>query len=234
MTTYVLIPGAWQGAWCWQRITPALRAAGHTVFTPTLTGLGERAHLLNPDVGLETHVQDVLATLFYEDLTEVVLTGHTSGAQVAEIVAGRAPERVAHLVAIDGLIPPPGESQYDLIPPVARAHFEALVQSAGDGWKVPPHEEEDLDVDDPTTRRWIAARLTPHPWRAFKDVLPVSPPPGRVRRTHLSLTREQGPLMAGGATRAGRSGWDVRELDVLPSAPFTAPEALAGALLDLA
>ncbi len=61
------------GAWCWQRLTPALRAAGHTVFTPTLTGLGERAHLLNPDVGLETHVQDVLATLFYEDLTEVVL-----------------------------------------------------------------------------------------------------------------------------------------------------------------
>jgi pimeloyl-ACP methyl ester carboxylesterase len=234
MTTYVLVAGAWQGAWCWGRITPALRAAGHTVFTPTLTGLGERAHLLHPDVGLETHVQDVLATLFYEDLSRVVLTGHTSGAQVAEIVAGRAPERVAHLVAVDGLIPPAGQSQVDLIPAAARAHFEAQVRSAGDGWKIPPHDEEDLDVADRAVARWVATRLTPHPWRAFTDVLPAPAAAPGLRRTHFSLTVEQGPLMAGGAARARATGWDVRELAALPSAAFTAPEVLARALLDLA
>lgn len=77
MTTYLLIHGAWHGGWCWKHVARLLRTAGHEVFTPTLTGLGERAHLLNPDVGLDTHVQDVLGVLEYEDVRDVVLVGRT-------------------------------------------------------------------------------------------------------------------------------------------------------------
>ena len=95
MTTFVLVPGAWQGGWCWQRVTPRLRAAGHEVYTPTLTGLGERAHLARPDVDLDTHIQDVVNVLTYEDLHEVILVGHSYAGIVVTGVAIRGrPTRV--------------------------------------------------------------------------------------------------------------------------------------------
>ena len=92
MTTYLLIHGAWHGGWCWKHVARLLRTAGHEVFTPTLTGLGERAHLLNPDVGLDTHVQDVLGVLEYEDVRDVVLVGHSYGGMVIAGVAEKAAE----------------------------------------------------------------------------------------------------------------------------------------------
>ncbi len=98
MATYVLVHGAWQGGWCWQRVAPLLRNRGHEVFTPTLTGLGERAHLLRSDIDVDTHVRDSLGVLDYEDLREVVLVGHSYGGMVVEGVAQRAAGRLAQLV----------------------------------------------------------------------------------------------------------------------------------------
>src|SRR5579862_6453256 len=101
MATFVLVHGAWHGGWCWRKLTPLLRAAGHEVFAPTLTGLGERAHLATPEVGLSFHVQDVVNVLVYEDLHEVVLVGHSYGGMVITGVTGQAPERLAQLVYLD-------------------------------------------------------------------------------------------------------------------------------------
>src|SRR5437763_6310667 len=101
MATYVLVHGAWHGGWCWQRVTPLLRAAGHEVYTPTLTGLGERAHLGTPDVGLATHVEDIVTMLEYEDLTDVVLVGHSYAGMVITGVAHAVPSRLTHLVYLD-------------------------------------------------------------------------------------------------------------------------------------
>src|SRR3712207_1095869 len=109
MATYVLVHGAWHGGWCWKRVMPLLRAAGHDVFAPTLTGLGERSHLAGPDVGLETHVQDVLGVLAYEDLEGVILVGHSLAGSVITPVAERAPGRVAQLVYLDAAVPSDGE-----------------------------------------------------------------------------------------------------------------------------
>jgi pimeloyl-ACP methyl ester carboxylesterase len=193
-------------------------------------------HLLTPDVGLETHVQDLLAVLRYEDLRDAVLVGHTSGAQVAVAAADRAPERVARLVALDGLVPAAGQSQLDLMPPPARAHWEALVRERGHGWQMPPHDADDLDLPDEADRRWVAARLTPHPWRAFCDPQPeavAARGAAALPRTHLSCTLEQGPVMAGGAARARATGWEVRDLPALPTAMITAPEVVSTALLAL-
>lgn len=98
MATYVLVHGAWHGGWCWQRVTPLLRAAGHEVFTLTLTGLGERSHLANPEIDLNTHIQDVVNVLEYEDLRKVILVGHSYGGMVITGVTDRAAERLAHVV----------------------------------------------------------------------------------------------------------------------------------------
>src|SRR4051794_33239842 len=97
MATYVLLPGAWGGGWQWQRVAPWLRAAGHEVYTPTLTGLGERMHLATPAIDLDTHVLDVLNVLTYEELHSVILLGYSYSGLVATTVAQRAPERLAHL-----------------------------------------------------------------------------------------------------------------------------------------
>ena len=95
--TFVLVHGAWHGGWCWKRVLPLLRALGHEVFTPTLTGLGERQHLMSAEIGLDTHIQDVLGVLEYEDLRDVVLVGHSYAGMVIAGVAEKAADRITHL-----------------------------------------------------------------------------------------------------------------------------------------
>jgi pimeloyl-ACP methyl ester carboxylesterase len=117
MATFVLVHGSMHGGWCWQRVAPLLRAAGHEVFTPTLTGLGERVHLAHPDIDLDTHIQDVLGVLEDEDLHDVVLVGHSYATLVIIGVADRLPERIAHLVYLDGPIAGEGQALLDFFPP---------------------------------------------------------------------------------------------------------------------
>ena len=110
MATYVLVHGAWHGGWCWNRVAPLLRDKGHDVYTPTLTGLGERVHLATPEVDLSTHVTDVVNVIEFEDLRNVVLMGHSYGGQVITGVAGAIPERIGQLVYLDASLPNDGES----------------------------------------------------------------------------------------------------------------------------
>jgi pimeloyl-ACP methyl ester carboxylesterase len=113
---FVLVHGAWHGGWCWKKVAPLLRAAGHDVFTPTLTGLGERVHLLASEIDLATHVDDVLGVLEYEDLTNVVLVGHSYGGMVISGVAERAGSRLARLVYLDAFLPENGKALRDYAP----------------------------------------------------------------------------------------------------------------------
>src|SRR5688572_718991 len=110
MATFILVHGSWHGGWCWRLVTPLLRAAGHDVYTPTLTGLGERAHLVNSGVTLETHIEDVVNLLFYEDLSDVALVGHSYAGVVVSGVAARVPERLACVLYLDAYLPPEGHS----------------------------------------------------------------------------------------------------------------------------
>ena len=134
MTTFVLVHPAWFGGWCWRKVSPVLRARGHEVFAPTLTGLGERAHLASQKVGLEMHVEDVANVLEYEDLRQVILVGNSSGGMVITGVADRMPERIAHLVYLDAFVPEDGQSMLDIIPAERRPLMEALVQKEVSGW----------------------------------------------------------------------------------------------------
>src|SRR5437899_12565937 len=136
--TFLVCHGAWGGGWSWKKMHPLMQAAGHRLLTPTYTGLGEREHLANPSVDLETHIQDVLNVIKYEDLSNFVLLGHSYGGMVATGVADRARDRIVQLIYLDAFVPKDGQALIDLVPPAQRERMRDSVK-AGDGWRVAPN-----------------------------------------------------------------------------------------------
>jgi pimeloyl-ACP methyl ester carboxylesterase len=122
MATFLCVPGAWLGGWCWRDVAGALQASGHTVIAATLTGLGERAHLLTRRIGLRTHVADIAGLVRYRDLSGVVLVGHSYGGTVITAVAEQVPERIRLLVYLDASVPRDGESNNDVVGPEMATH----------------------------------------------------------------------------------------------------------------
>src|SRR6266849_9348865 len=135
--TFLVCHGAWSAGWSWKKMHPLMNAAGHRLITPTYTGLGEREHLASPSNDLETHIQDMLAVIKYEDLSDIVLVGHSYGGMVATGVADRARDQVSQLIYLDAFVPRDGQSLLDLNEP-ARQRMQELAKS-GDGWRVPPN-----------------------------------------------------------------------------------------------
>ena len=166
MTTFVLIHGAWRGAWTWKRVRPLLAAAGHQVFTPTLSGLADRNHLLTPDIGLETHIEDVSNLLAWEELHDVVLVGHSYGGVVVRHVADRFRDRIRSLVYLDAFVPEDGRSLVDYLPDGGE-HFRSLSAATGEGWMLPPAPAAEFG-DDPKDIQWIDQKSTLHPLSTFE------------------------------------------------------------------
>src|SRR5882724_7615991 len=133
MANIVVCHGAWGGGWAWRRVRAPLAAKGHTLFTPTYTGLGDRFRFTNPLVGLTTHIEDVVATLFHEDLTEVVLIGHSYGGMVATGAADRAAERIAEIIYLDAFVPTDGQSLFDFHAPEQAERVREITQVHGAG-----------------------------------------------------------------------------------------------------
>ena len=242
MATFLLIHGAWHGGWCWKKVTPLLREASHQVLTPTLTGLGERSHLAHPLIGLETHVRDVVNVLTYEDLSGVILVGHSNGGTLITAVAERVPERLAHLVYLDGFVPQDGQSTIDLIN-FLREAWEARVRIEGYGWLVPslqpvPWDEFVRDawgVSDEADRRWMVERLGPAPYKTFTDpVRRTDPAAEALPRTYIRCLQWHSPTLDRFAEEAKNiPGWRYRELTTGHEAMVTAPKEVAGLLLAL-
>jgi pimeloyl-ACP methyl ester carboxylesterase len=233
MAALVLVHGAWHGGWCWRRVSPILQAAGHQVFAPSLTGLGDRAHLLTPQTDLDTHVQDIVNLLEFEDLTEVVLVGHSYGGMVITGVAGRVPGRLRHLVYLDAFVPAAGESLYDLLAADARAMFRATTYLADGGRLLPPPPLSRWGVTADQDVAWMAPRVRPQPASTFEQTLrlPDGPAAGHGR-TYISCLMDQKPHYRQTAARLqAKAGWVNRELEAGHDAFVTAPRALA-CLLD--
>ncbi len=173
VSTYVLVHGGAHGGWCYGPVARILRASGHAVHTPTLTGLGERSHLLRGDIDLDFHVRDVVSVLHYEDLREVVLVGHSYGGMVITGVADRAADRVGHLVYLDAAMPVNGESLADIAAPLMdAAHREMRVVDGIELVLFPGTEPmPNYGVTDPDDIAWMSERLTPHPWKCFTQPL---------------------------------------------------------------
>ena len=236
MGSIVLVHGAWHGGWCWRKLAPLLRAGGHDVFTPTLTGLGERAHLATSEIGLETHIHDVLAVIEYEDLQDVVLVGHSLAGGIITGVADRLPHRIAHLVYLDASLPRDGECDLDCVRPDEREWLEAQARKDG-GWLVsPPKMRHPFGVTDESDAEWVNIKLTPHPLKAFTDRLSLSSDDTyRDTRSFIYCTEGTEGLEASSSVQRASTepGWQFYELRTAHDAMVTAPQELSDLLLGL-
>ena len=183
--TIVLVHGAWHGGWCWSRVLPLLTEAGASVTAPTLTGLGERAHLINRHVDLETHVTDIINHIDYEELTNVMLVGHSYAGFPASLAAARRPDVVSHLILLDSYFPLEGETILDHLGPDFANDFNA--KAAADlEWNIPalPAEACGLEGDNAA---WVNRNLTPHPIATHTQVAKYGPEE-LPRRTYVRCT----------------------------------------------
>lgn len=233
MTTFVLLHGAWHGGWAWRRVAPHLRSAGHEVLTPTLTGVSDRAHLLSPAVGLDTHVSDVVALLDAEGASDVVLVGHSYAGQVVTGVADRRPEVLRRRVYLDAFVGNDGEAAIDLLPATVAEHYRESVAGPGFGWLIPVRSLQALGVTDQADTEWLGPRLTPHPWRTYTEPLALSGRQDDVPAVFVECTDWMRVFRAQGE-RAENAGWPVLSVPTGHEAMVTAPEALAKILIDLA
>lgn len=189
MATYVLVHGAWHSGQCWERVVPLLEAAGHRVFAPSLTGYGDKVHLAGPGVGLDTHVDDVAGLIVAENLSDVILVGHSYAGLVISAAANRIPQRIAHLLYLDAMVPRDGESAVD-IQPATRQMIELAEQSES-GWRVPPMPERPapfglFGVTDPADVAWLREMLSDQPVRCLQQPVRLdNPAVHAIPRTHI-------------------------------------------------
>ena len=242
MATYVLVPGAWLGGWAWQDVAARLRAKGHDVYPVTLTGLGERVHLARPEIDLETHIADVVNTIEWNDLDDVILAGHSYAGIVVTGVADRIPDRIQQLVYVDSAPFADGMAMTDLYPPDALAALRQTVDAFGEGWRWPfPGFEllaEDASVAGlgEAERAAIEARAVPQPWATYTQPLRLqqanagdAPP---FRRVAIACD-DMRSMVASGVPQIAAltaSPWHYLELETGHWPMFSAPAELADML----
>lgn len=226
VATFLICHGAWAAGWAWKKMRPLLRAAGHDVFTPTYTGLGERVEQAAPHVDLETHIRDILSVLHYEDLRDVILIGHSYGGMVATGVADRASSRIAQLIYVDAFVPHTDECLYDLLPEQMKAQRQSAAEAAGDGWLVPPSPiPPDTSADDVA---WLIERRRHQPVRTFTQRIALEHEAPLVDRAYIYCKRTMPDDRFGKfAKRAKLEGWRYFEIDASHSPNVTAPQDLA-------
>ena len=231
MATMVVAHGAWSSAWAWKKMRPLLRAAGHELWTPSYTGLGERAHLVRPETDLSTHIQDVVAVLEAEDLLDVTLIGHSYGGMVATGIADQAASRIARTIYLDAFAPKDGQSLFDLVGPKAEGNMRAGAARDGEGWRIPSNPmPPDTSPEDVA---WAMPRRRLQPLKSFEQKLSLTAKEAPPPRHYVYATRfGPGDVFRQFGTRAqAEPGWKYYELDSSHNPHITCPEALRDLLL---
>ena len=171
MATYVLIHGAWHGGWCWKIVAPALRRAGHEVYAPSLTGMGERKHLARPDINLNTHIQDVVALLEMEDLEDVILLGHSYGGMVVTGAADRMSNRIRKLIYLDAFVPEDGKCLLDYAVPERAARMKEEGEKTG---FVTPPPMSLWGLTKPEHLEFVGPREVKHPYKTMSQPIRIA------------------------------------------------------------
>ena len=251
MGTFVLVHGSGAGGWHWRKVLPLLRPAGHAVYAPTLTGCGERAHLNHVGITLETHIRDVVGLLECEELTEVVLVGHSYGGNVITGVAECAHARLAELVYLDANVPRDGESLVDLMGQDPQT-FRERAALRGQRWQQHNPAFPDLPAAEaPVTiellaplvaqgllteddRDWLVRRFVPHPAQTYLDPVRLRHPAAlALPRTYIYCTLTGGPFGTFATRAQNEPGWRYRELVSGHDAQVMVPDTLAATLIGL-
>lgn len=232
-TTYVLVHGAWHGGWCWKTVAQILRAHGHRVFTPTLSGLGERAHLLSKSIDLGVFIQDVVNVLEYEDLSGVVLVGHSFGGLPITGAADRVPKRIRQLVYLDAVVLEHGQTAFSRLAPEIVAQRIAQSNESSGGLSIPVPPASAFGVFEPTQMALLERNCTPHPLKTFDDPITLTGPlGGAIPKVYIQcIDPVYEPLQASRDFVRAQDNWAWDEIETGHDAMISAPEALAAKLL---
>ena len=237
MATFVIVPGAWSGAWVWQWLAPYLRDAGHQVHLTALSGLGERVDLAYPGINLDTHVADVVTALEFADLRDFILVGGSYAGMIITGVADRVPDRLAQVIYLDATVPEDGQSFYDAWPDGAESQVAERqeAEAAGTpGYLPPPLGWIEAAVTDATVRSVMLARLTPHPLATFAQPIRLTNPArARVPRAYIHCTITDGPEPPFFARVRADPSWRYAELPFDHLGPLSHPRETAEALIAL-
>lgn len=248
MACFVLVHGAWHGGWCWRDVATILRDNGHEVFTPTLTGLGERSHLMSPDIDMDTHIQDIVNVIGWEELDDVILVGHSYGGNVITGVADRIKDRLRHVVYLDAFLPQDGDSPASggmkiLNPDVTDAEIESNIATrlaaADEQGGAHTHYTNlfDISEDPPEPYDWVKRRITTHPVRAQVSTMRFeNGGSDGLPRTYILCTArpERTAFMVLAEQLKGAPNWTSRELATGHDAMVTMPAETAALLLEAA
>lgn len=229
MADFVLVHGAWHGAWCWKKILPTLWSEGHRAFAVTLTGTGERAHQLAPGITVRTHIDDVAAVVEAEELEQAILVGHSYAGMVITGLADRMPQRIARLVYLDAVVPKPGECWSTTHPAQTQMQRRQAIAATG---SIAPADPAAYGLDGEDAQ-WVARRQRPQPGGVYDD--PLHFDAARVAalpRTFIDCTAPALPTVAVMRERVRQEpGWQVLEIATGHDAMISAPQELLSILL---
>jgi pimeloyl-ACP methyl ester carboxylesterase len=228
-STFVLVHGGWHGGWCYARVAERLRAAGHRVFTPTLTGLGERAHLYSRTINLVTHVTDVVNVIKWEQLQNVTLVGHSYGGIVVTGVADQLPQQIGSLVYLDSFLPQDNQSLLDLLPPERAQAMRASATESND-FAVPPPPAAFFNVGE-ADRNWVDSLCTPHPLASLSQPLKLTGGIDRInKKAYVLATGRVASFHRFRDSVANQPGWSTYELPCGHDVMIDLPEETAAIL----
>ena len=235
MATYVLVHGAWAGSPIWRPIARALRQVGHEVYTPTLTGLGERKHLLTRGIDLNTHIQDVLGVIDYEDLSDIVLVGHSYGGMVVTGVADKIPEKIRSLVYLDAFVPENGQSLFSLVPAETPRPDRPPIPAAED-YLTPPLPPDAFGVVSPEVKRFMETKATPQPTACFTQGVALTGGIDRIKRKTYIYANDPSPTTFTGFYEKlkNKPGWEMHTLPCTHLVQMDMPDELTAILLKAA
>jgi len=233
VATFVLVHGAWSGGWCYFKVAERLRALGHRVFTPTLTGQGERSHLTGTAINLTLHIIDVLNVFHYEQLDDVVLAGHSYGGMVITAVGDRISERVRALVYLDAFLPKDGQSLFDINVP---ANTQMFIDNAGKigGLGVPPPPAAFFNVNSDDAQR-VDALATPFPIGCFTEKLKLSGKGNSIKKhvyVHSTVLPRESPFKPFYERVKNDPAWSAHTLACGHDAMLDMPDDVTRILLD--
>lgn len=234
MSTFVLVHGAWHGGWCWRWVREQLENHGHKVLTPTMTGVGEKAHQMSTEITLDTLIHDIIGTLTGEDLFDVVLVGHSFAGPVITGVADRIPSRIKQLIYLDAAILKNGESMNSCIPPEIVIQRQRLADESSGGLSFPIPSAEKLGINEPQLWDYIKPYLTPHPTSTYNSELTLKGKPGDgFSCTYIVCTHPSYEPLAWARERAREYGWPIIEIATGHDAMISSPEETARIFMEV-